>query len=422
MASPLADLDELILKCRDERAKSYIKEAVACYKAGALRSAIVSAWIAIVFDLIEKLKELSLAGDQEADRQIKIYEKALSEGDITQALRFEKDLLKLAQEKLDLISKIELIDLERVQFDRHRCAHPSMNMDGEIFNPSAELARCHIRSAIEHLLQYPPAQGKYALERILKDINSEYFPSTALDIQIALNKSPLAYPRESLVRSLIIVLLKDLVTSEIPHKEEIKKATVLSTIEELHPHTFEKTLEQIVSNLFRELNDSQLIKAVTIISRLPNVWGFLDNDVTLKLTSYVKALPETHLDDLDLILKSVHLKEAATYRTRLISRKEAHNFIFFDTPREVSDQIIKLYASSNSFEQANNFSEVVARYAFDYDKTQIQTLLNACSQNDQILESFNIGNVILALRKSETVSKEEFDFLLSEAGLYTYMS
>ena len=36
MASPLADLDELVLKCRDDKAKKYIKEAVECYKSGAL--------------------------------------------------------------------------------------------------------------------------------------------------------------------------------------------------------------------------------------------------------------------------------------------------------------------------------------------------------------------------------------------------
>jgi hypothetical protein len=62
VASPLSDLDELVLRCRDEKAKKYIKEAVSCYKVGAFRSSIVSAWVAVSFDIIDKLKELSLAG------------------------------------------------------------------------------------------------------------------------------------------------------------------------------------------------------------------------------------------------------------------------------------------------------------------------------------------------------------------------
>ena len=58
MASLLSDLDELVLKCRDQKATSYVKEAVSCYKAGAFRSSIVSTWIAVSFDIIDKLKEL----------------------------------------------------------------------------------------------------------------------------------------------------------------------------------------------------------------------------------------------------------------------------------------------------------------------------------------------------------------------------
>ena len=34
----LGDLDELVLTCRTEEARSYIAEAVACYKAGGFRA------------------------------------------------------------------------------------------------------------------------------------------------------------------------------------------------------------------------------------------------------------------------------------------------------------------------------------------------------------------------------------------------
>jgi hypothetical protein len=57
----LGDLDELVLCCRTEEARSYISEAVACYKVGAFRSSIVAAWIAVVYDLLSKIRELSLA-------------------------------------------------------------------------------------------------------------------------------------------------------------------------------------------------------------------------------------------------------------------------------------------------------------------------------------------------------------------------
>ena len=78
MSSPLTDLDELILRCRDDRAKAYVREAVASYRAGAFRSAIVATWIAVCFDFIEKLQELALAGDKEAESQVNELEKIRS--------------------------------------------------------------------------------------------------------------------------------------------------------------------------------------------------------------------------------------------------------------------------------------------------------------------------------------------------------
>jgi hypothetical protein len=172
----LADLDELMLRCRDDRARAYIAEAVACYRGGAYRAAIVAAWVAVCFDIIDKLRELALAGDKEADNVITDIEKARQTNDITRALRIERELLPLARDKFELLSHVEYVDLERLQQDRNRCAHPSLVSDEQPFTPSGELARLHIYSAVTHLLQHPPVQGKYALERLLREVASDYFP------------------------------------------------------------------------------------------------------------------------------------------------------------------------------------------------------------------------------------------------------
>jgi hypothetical protein len=42
---------------------------VASYRAGAFRAAIVATWIAVCFDVIEKIRELALSGDKEAEKQ-----------------------------------------------------------------------------------------------------------------------------------------------------------------------------------------------------------------------------------------------------------------------------------------------------------------------------------------------------------------
>ncbi|GAK61608.1 hypothetical protein U27_01509 [Candidatus Vecturithrix granuli] len=54
----LSDLDELVQQVREEKSRTYITEAIKSYRAGAYRAAIVSTWIAVVYDIILKLREL----------------------------------------------------------------------------------------------------------------------------------------------------------------------------------------------------------------------------------------------------------------------------------------------------------------------------------------------------------------------------
>ena len=62
----MKSLEELYLSCRDKSSKAHIREAINCYKGGAYRACIVSTWIALVYDFIEKINELALTKDREA--------------------------------------------------------------------------------------------------------------------------------------------------------------------------------------------------------------------------------------------------------------------------------------------------------------------------------------------------------------------
>lgn len=295
MASPLADLDELVLKCRNKNAKSYIKEAVSCYKVGAFRSSIVSTWIAVSFDIIDKLKELSLAGDKEAEKQIDAFEKARRVGDIATSLKFERDILGVCRDKLELISPVEFIDLNRLQEDRNRCAHPSMTIDSEVFNPSAELARMHIRSAVDHLLQYPPAQGKYALKTLTSDVNSEYFPTNIQKAVVAFESSPLKKARDSLIRNFTVVLLKRLINDTKDFKEVRRISTALNAIGIIHREIYKSTLSEKLSNIVRGLENEKIDRVIPIIAYVEDSWSHFEVDIKKKLNRMLKVYLKINL-------------------------------------------------------------------------------------------------------------------------------
>ncbi len=422
MASPLADLDELVLKCRDEKSKQYIREAVSCYKAGAFRSAIVSTWIAVTFDIIDKIKELALSGDKEAENQLEIFEKARRQNDITSALKFERELLGIAKDKLELISHIECLDLERLKQDRDRCAHPSMTSEGDIFNPPAELARVHIRNAVEYLLQYPPAQGKHALDKLLAEVDSEYFPDTPQKAQIALRKSPLFKPRESLVRNFIIVILKKIVNDINEYKERQRYISALKAAELMHKEIYDDTLNQKLSDLLRSIKDYNLHKITRIILFYPELWSYIDRDVKQKIENYVQNLPIKDLTILDNFLDFKPLQLHAKIRvSKIHQQEELDATIDFGIHPIIADRSIEIYLSSNSYEYSNNWSKFITRNSDDYSSDQIEKIVKGIGANDQIKDSFSVASVISALRKQNKLEPLVFEKLLEENDLKKHM-
>ncbi len=422
MASPLHDLDELVLKCRDKNAKSYIHEAVACYKAGAFRSAIVSTWVAVSFDILDKLKELSLAGDKVAEKQLNDFQKARKDGDIAASLKFERDILKVSRDQLELISHIEFIDLERLQQDRNRCAHPSMISDDDIFTPSAELARVHIRAAVDALLQYPPAQGKYALNLLLNTVDSTYFPTDEKKAIIAFRNTPLINARAGLVRNFIIVLIKKLVNENLNYKETFRTTTALNAIEYLHRSTYNLTLSDKLSSLLRTINDSDFEKLLPLSKKLNDFWSYLDEDIKQKLENYTENLPSNHIDELEYLLTEPNLRAAAIKRVKKITRNELAIPLFFDLPFEIAEQIVSLYTRSFAFSQANDFASTISVYAKEFTKEQVLNIIEACGKNSQIKDSRQLSSVLFSLRQNNNITKIEFDNALTKVQLSIFIA
>lgn len=420
MTSPLIDLDELILKCRDDRAKAYLSEAVASYRSGAFRSAIVGTWIAVCFDVIEKLRELALSGDKEAEKHAEDLEKMRKSGDIAKALKFERELLALARDKFEFISHIEFIDLDRLQEDRNRCAHPSLVSEDQVFSPSAELARVHLHSAVSHLLQHPPVQGKYALDRLVKEIDSEYFPDNKDKAKVSLASGPLRKPRESLVRNFVVVLIKKLLKEDVGWKHKRRVAAALNATLELHPHGYGAAFAEKFSPLLRSLEDIELKRVIAFFQLTTDTWLYVEGDVRQRIESFVSALPSDLIDDVDFLLSFVPLRKQTLSRIAVATREELKDTLFFILPTEVSDRFITMYLESRNFDQANEWAKHLAIHASDFNQDHIRRIVTCAAKNEQILYSFELGALLNAVRSRKKISEEEFDDLLKANGLSKY--
>jgi hypothetical protein len=415
----LADLDELILKCRDERARSYIVEAVGCYRAGAYRSAIVATWVAVCYDIIDKLRELTLAGDKGAEQILEMLDNARRASDLPKILKLERELIDLARDRFELISQLEHIDLDRLREDRNRCAHPSLISDEVKFSASAELARVHIRAAVTHLLQHPPAQGKVALERLISEVSSEYFPTSTKQARETLSLGPLRRPRESLVSNFVVVLFKWALSDVPDWKMSSRILSALVATQQLHPQTFGAVFRDKISLIVQKVEDGNLSKVITVLLRIEDVWQHLGPDVRNRLENYVCDLPE--LTDLGDLLDFQPLAKQARQRLRSVTIKELDECLFFELHELIAEKYIQNYLKSGSFAEANERGKQLRLYANDISEPQQRRLLAGMGENDQISGSFEAGPLISALRKTSKIEPKEFDELLRLLGLQRFV-
>lgn len=422
MPSPLADLDELVLKCRDERALQYIKEAVSCYKSGAFRSAIVSTWIAVTFDLIDKFKELSLLGDKEAEKQVEEIEKARHINDIARFLQLERDIINVARDKLELISHTESIDLERLKEDRNRCAHPSMNLEGDIFNPSAELARLHIHSAVNHLLQYPPSQGKYALDKIILEIESNFFPSLKKDVLSVIRNSPLSKPRYSLLRNFIVVLIKNTLKEGYETRVKTKIYLVLEAIKELHQENYDDILGKDLSRIISTVSDDNLNFAVILLMNVDDSWEYLEESVKVKLNNFVQELPTRHIDYLEDFIDYAPVAVAAKERLNRATMTELVSTVPFAMHHKIIDRMIEIYGNSHNFESANNWVNKAIRHIIDFSPKHVEKIIEVASTNSQIFDSNEYPRLIRAIRSKKIVSEHDLNIWLKKFDMENLVS
>jgi len=293
----ITDLDNALLRCRAVISKDYAEEALAAYRAGAYRACIVTTWIAVAFDLIEKMREIALFGSEEAKSQLDEFEKwqeqiAGGNGEmLRKALGFERGLLGYVHDKFELIDGQQFIELSRLQDDRNRCAHPTLQREGAPYQPSEEAARAHLSYAMIHLLQQPAVQGRSALAELRKLISSDYFPREATSAKQALIDSVFARPSDALVRGAADEILFGFFTPGNTYYRNRRALASLSALSEIPRNVAEPRLTTQTRKVFPSLPDQELPYVIALILLVPDCRRALSEVHYDKLSDYVRQGP-----------------------------------------------------------------------------------------------------------------------------------
>ena len=319
-----ADLDELIVRCRNESAREHFREAVDAYRAGAYRAAIVSTWVATVYDVVGKLQELALTGEKQAQRKLDEFEAAHESKDYKSANRLEDEVIKWAADTFELLTPLEAMDIERLHDDRHRCAHPALLALNEPYRPTAELARTHLRNAAEHLLHREPVQGRAAKQALDDAVRSAYFPTDPRKARRYLEgSSPLKSARELLVRDFVVGLATDLVIQMRPADERARQLAALQATVEIRRATAEAALRAKLPTIVAKTRDADWGRLLDLAAALPFLWEAMGEAERMKAEAFVQIGNVTSRRvELDRVDEKIHDMEWSVIADMPVSQAE----------------------------------------------------------------------------------------------------
>jgi len=394
----LHDLDALLLEVRNKTSQSYIEEALNAYRVGAFRSAIVSTWIAVTFDVLSKIRELALNNDKNAEKFIQELDAAISKNNIGKFLDIENNLLEVAAKDFEFISNIEKQDLEELKRDRHLCAHPAFKSEDELFQPIAEKVRVHIVHAILHLLKHQPVQGKSALDRIMMDLKEPYYPTDKKKLRSYVGPKYLDKSKPAFVRNLTVVLLKVLLKGEkdfVGHDEKI--INTLIVISENNPDVFNKAIEEKIDSIVATLSGNEILNLFYLIDINPGLWRKIPQPSLIAISELIKN-SGVSIFDTKVVLKGLRVQDVRNIiyeKLDLIDINQAMIIVQSNPCQELAKRAIGYYGSSGSFRSAeNNGEKFIVPYAKHFSALDLKRILDYILENGQISNASGTKNIL----------------------------
>lgn len=417
----LASFDELILKCPDDQSRSHIKEAIRCYEAGAFRAAIVSSYIAVSFDLIAKLRALATTHDAEAATQVAELERlqqkhgAGDPGAVVELLKFEKRLPELFRTKFEFFGSIEYDDISRLYTDRNRCAHPTFLQTEEPYTPSAEVARLHIRNALELVLTQEPKQGRAALAALRGLITADHFPTNKDEVRAVVEGSALRHGRDALVRAFVDDAIFGLAT---PGREYYDKPSVLRAVEALIELRREVAMPRAQANVIKLLKSNDVdgakfgsiaaLRNVDIASALPTSLRPVVKRYVEKPSGMIKA------GAIERALRIEWLRDFALKKLETLTSKDLQKVKRAPGP-ELMDRAVAILVGVKSHASANTVAERLLHLVKHLSVPQIEVVLGKAKSGDaDLIGAFGFSAILNAIALENSLGKNGLIKLLEK--------
>lgn len=423
MDTGFVDLDILLTRVRNPPSKKYFLDATRAYKAGALRGALTSIWVAVVFDLIAKYRELTAMGDAAAAAFVADWDAATHGDDIRRLLQLEAAIVSDATEKTQILNRVSRTHLERLREDRNFCAHPAFSAEAELFEPSPELVRLHLVNAVELVLSQEALQGKAIFDQFDNDVQSTGFPTDHPRILDYVEQRYLLRVRQSSVINFGTVLTKSLLKG-VPAQWEAESSKIASSLVAIRDRAVASwpDLAGAIVRLIDNIPPEHRLRAIAFLALFPDFWDQLENATQMTLRQTLANINAAELPNFRPLaaVRIEPLKEPILRLIEGFDEEELGSAIAAAPLAELWPRALHFYTVSGSFRGSEStFAKLVLPLAGKLDSAQNDALLDAVIANGQNWDAAQTP--ALLVRTLLDAAPENLPGGEARSRFYTYM-
>lgn len=385
-------VEDLLNEVRSRESRRYLAEAIGAYQAGAFRSAIVATWVAVAFDLIAKIRELAEVGDVKANAFIGQVNQAImnQERSPNRLLDIERNLIKEAYESFEFIEPRERLQLERLRQDRHVCAHPAFVRPDEVFDPTPELVRAHLATAVDAVLSKGPTPGKRAIDRFMNEIGQTSFPERLDELADYLRDRYFETGKRALRRGLAELIVKCcLGTNGADPRIARRCALAAHALERIEPDLLTDALASVITK--REqgagLVDTEFLCFTANLGDMQLAWEALPGSSHSRVREVLKNIPVEQLIEHRIFARSLAEEAQHIVEGRLsdLNREQLAEVIGLAADPRFTDLAINEFRESPEYSEAEqNMESLVLPLAPVMTTGQVREILDAIRSNPQI--------------------------------------
>ncbi len=313
--------------------------------------------------------------------------------------KFEADLLNKANSDLQLLAPHEYTALERLQDDRHLCAHPAFVVEDELYQPSPELVRLHILHALQYLLVHAPLQGKSAIDRFDADLLSSSFPVTPCEIGAFLRMRYLDRAKDVLVINLLKAIISAPFGSE--HAKYAGKterlAVTVCEIAKAKSTIYDAVMPGFVADKLERVTDDVLLSICPFLESEPRIWDWFKEPDRTRIRRLLESADVEVLKTFSAFdaFAIVPLSEVLLKRFDDFDETVQISIIAAHPRKELVDRGLDIYAQAGSFRDAEQLGRsVILPLAKFLSAKDLETLLKAASANEQISRASDTPEIL----------------------------